>query len=206
MERSSRQILYDARQQLARAKLGMDAIEELDRGRALAGLCNVAIFGRSVTWVLQNLRSTEPTFDEWYAPYAEAMKRDELCRYFLKLRNQIEKKGEVDVEAGGFYIQSLTGVDMARFYAAAPPGTTSMFMGDRFGRSGWTVSMPDGSEEVFFFEVPAEVGGPTDLRFPDAPKTHLGSPLGAVGVKELSRIYLDYLDGLIDAAEKQFVT
>ena len=206
MERSTRQILSDARQQLARAKLGMAAIEGLDRGLALAGLCNVAIFGRSVTWILQNLRSTEPSFDEWYSPYAEAMRKDELCRYFLTLRNLIEKKGEVAVEAGGVYINSLTGVDMARFYAAAPSGTTSMFLGDRLGRSGWKVSMPDGSEEVFFFEVSAEIGCPTDLRFPDAPKTHLGSPLDSVGINELSRLYLEYLDGVVDAAEIQFLT
>ena len=49
--------------------------------------------GRSVTWILQKLRSREATFKSWYEPIREEMKADSLLRYFNKIRTILEKEG-----------------------------------------------------------------------------------------------------------------
>ena len=40
------------------------------------GIYTIAVFGRSVTLVLQNMRSVDGGFDEWCAPYRAAMDVD----------------------------------------------------------------------------------------------------------------------------------
>jgi hypothetical protein len=177
MERSTRQILYDARQQLRTAYIGLEMMDSPDRGRSIAGLRNVAVFGRSVTFILQNLRKAEPTFDDWYQPRVDVMKNDELCRFFVDLRNTIEKVGDVSIRAGRFHIRSFDfALDMSRL-PPAPPNAKGMFMGDQAGRSGWEVQMPDGSTEHFYFDLPEDIGGPSRLQFPNPPKSHRGPAL-----------------------------
>jgi hypothetical protein len=204
MARTTRQIIYDARQQLRTAQIGLEMIGDLDRSRALAGLRNVAVFGRAVAFVLQNLRNTEPTFDEWYAPHVTAMRNDELCRFFVELRNTIEKVGHVPVKVTTYVIKRFTGADMARL-PPAPPNAESMFMGDQAGRAGWVVRLPDGSTENFYFDLPADIGGPTDLQFPDPPKSHAGQLLSTTRIKDLCKLYLEYLENLVQSAESRFL-
>jgi len=45
-----------------------------------------------VTFVLQNLRTIAPDFDDWYGPKQEEMRADPLMRYFHDLRTEIEKQ------------------------------------------------------------------------------------------------------------------
>jgi hypothetical protein len=205
MARTTRQVLYDVRQQLRTAQIGLEMLDHLDRSRALAGLRNVAVFGRAVTFVLQNLRDTEPAFDEWYAPHVAAMRGDELCRFFVELRNTIEKVGDLPVKVGTYVIRHFTGADMARL-PPAPPNAEGMFMGDPLGRAGWVVRQPDGSTENFYFDLPADIGGPTDLQFPDPPKSHAGQSLTTTKMRDICRLYLDYLENLVQSAEARFLT
>jgi len=53
---------------------------------------SVVVFGRSVTNVLQNLRSKVPDFDTWYEPWKAQMEQDPLMRYLYKLRTDLLKK------------------------------------------------------------------------------------------------------------------
>jgi len=66
--RNTASVLARAEQTLATAMLGLRLLKEGKPEQRTAGLWNVVVFGRAVTNVLQNLRSTEPSFDEWYAP------------------------------------------------------------------------------------------------------------------------------------------
>ena len=59
-----REILSKVRDMLDTAKFGLADLVGDDPGRSLAGLMNVATFGRAVTNVLQNLRSVTPDFDK----------------------------------------------------------------------------------------------------------------------------------------------
>jgi hypothetical protein len=51
---------------------------------------DAVVFGRMVTFALQNLRSVVPEFDGWYQAKQEEMKSDPLMRYFYQLRTKIE--------------------------------------------------------------------------------------------------------------------
>jgi hypothetical protein len=60
--------------------------------RRLFGFLGIVVFGRSVTFALQNLRTfEEATFDEWYKPWQNEMQHDPLLLYFNKLRTEILK-------------------------------------------------------------------------------------------------------------------
>ena len=53
----------------------------------------MVVFGRSVTNVLQTLRSVDREgFDRWYLPYRKQMEDDALLRYFYRLRSIILKE------------------------------------------------------------------------------------------------------------------
>lgn len=72
IRRSTATILRDVADTLRTAQLGLkDVCSTAEPGRRLPGLRNLVVFGRAVTNVLQNLRSTEPEFDRWYQPYVE---------------------------------------------------------------------------------------------------------------------------------------
>ena len=69
---------------------GLRDMQEADQDRILLGFLGVVVFGRSMTLVMQNLRSHDrEVFDSWYAPWQEEMKNDPLMRYFYDLRTMV---------------------------------------------------------------------------------------------------------------------
>ena len=69
---------------------GLRDMRETDQDRILLGFLGVVVFGRSMTFVMQNLRTHErEAFDSWYAPWREEMKGDPLMRYFNDLRTKV---------------------------------------------------------------------------------------------------------------------
>ena len=72
------QVLQRTEDTLATAKHGYQDLISGERSRRFSGLRNLIVFGRSVTFVLQNLRSSvgKERFDSWYEPQQEMMKSD----------------------------------------------------------------------------------------------------------------------------------
>jgi hypothetical protein len=69
---------------------GLRDMQEADQDRILLGFLGVVVFGRSMTLVMQNLRShDQEAFDSWYSPWQEEMKDDPLMRYFSVLRTKV---------------------------------------------------------------------------------------------------------------------
>ena len=69
---------------------GLRDMQEADQDRILLGFLGVVVFGRSMTLVMQNLRShNREAFDSWYAPWQAEMKNDPLMRYFYDLRTMV---------------------------------------------------------------------------------------------------------------------
>jgi hypothetical protein len=202
LSRTTNQILDDAVQTLATAELGLASMESGDPAQRMAGLRNVAVFGRAVTNVLQNLRSTEPGFDEWYSPFVDEMKNDPLLRTFYQLRTQILKIGSTgtSVSVG---ISSLSLPRDAAKFGSPPPGATSFFVGDQLGGTGWEVPQPDGSIEKYYIDFPPEVGAVT-VHLAAAPTTHLGQAIAATDVLTLGRSYVGYLSSLVGKARARF--
>jgi len=203
VSRSSDQVLRDAVQTLRTAELGLRLMETDDPEQRMAGLRNVAVFGRAVTNVLQNLRATEPGFDEWYSPFVSEMRADPLLRRFYKLRSQILKAGGTGTAVSvGISNLSLPG-DVSRF-GPPPPGATAFFIGDQVGGTGWEVPQPDGSVEKYYVGLPSDIGA-VSVHLVDPPATHLGQPVpSGADVRSLSASYVGYLQKLVGQACARF--
>lgn len=75
---------------LRMVRRGLRDMQEADEDRILLGFLGVVVFGRSMTLVMQNLRShDQEAFDSWYAPWQKEMKDDPLMRYFYVLRTMV---------------------------------------------------------------------------------------------------------------------
>lgn len=205
MNKAVEEIIANAKQQLSFIK---DSIEDLEenknniriRKRAFA---NIIIFGRSVTFVLQNLRSRVFGFDEWYVPIQEKMKGDELLNTFKNARNDLEKQGKIN-SATSISIDFLDGRMMAELMKNPPKNAKSFFIGDTFGGSGWFVEMPDGTEEKLYVEIGENSSISIDVFFSQRPSMHNGQRITDSTIENCSRLYYEFLRSLVDEAEKKF--
>ncbi len=194
-------VLTNAARVLATAKLGLKLVKSGDPNERLAGIHDVVVFGRAVTNVLQNLRSTDPGFDEWYAPLQEEMRADPLMRYFYELRSSILKEGVAKTQVR-MKLERFSSRDIARF-GAPPPGATRFFMGDALGGVGWEVPQPDGTMEKYYVALPTDIGT-IEIYLAGAPDTHLGAAVPDAEVGRLAELYLGYLQRLLDKAVARF--
>jgi len=202
---SAADVLRKARELLRATQRGLADLLGDDPNMRPVGIYNVAVFGRSVTLVLQNFRTIDrKKFDEWYAPYLKVLSTDPLFyRYFNDLRNEILKEGPPDVTSS-MYVPYLDGAMMAQLTANPPPGATSFFIGDRLGGSGWEIELPDGTVQKYYVTLPAEFGIQLRLHFPNPPTEHLGKPLTDTSIENLARLYVNYLSEIVADAEEQF--
>ena len=197
--RTTNQILNDAEEILRTARVGLSDFLQLGP-RKMPGLLNLVAFGRAVTNVLQNLRSTEPQFDDWYTSFRSEMQQDQLMKYFYNLRSRILKEGSVPQMQlrGNFSIGPGS-------LPPAPPGAIETIVGDfkEGGSSYFVVRLPDGQMEKYYFSVPREVMS-VDYYLPEGPTEHLGQNISGRSVEELAKLFLDYLTRLVDSAKREF--
>lgn len=187
---------------LQTARLGLDDLLDATRSRRMSGLRNLIAFGRSVTFVLQNLRSVIPDeFDKWYEPHQQALKADPLMRYFVDARNELEKQGRLSVTTSA-HIKSFSSDDI-RSFGRPPVGATAFFVGDQLGGTGWEVELADGSKQKYYVELPLSIGE-VKQQFSNLPEA-MDPNLKGASVEVLSQKYIDRLTELVAAARKHFV-
>jgi hypothetical protein len=200
---------------LRTAQGGLEDFLGQDINRRLSGFRNLVVFGRSVTNVLQNLRTFEPDFDEWYRPEQAKLRDDALLRYFYLLRSQILKEGLIESISANYTVRLGNvivnpsgpvpeGVTAIRD-EDAPPGANGFFVGDRLGGSGWVVQLPDGSTEHYYLQIPGSQITST-WHLSNAPTEHRGESLHDTSLEALCRLYFDYLAGLVNRAALRFNT
>lgn len=197
-----RDALRKARELLTTAEMGLAMARDTDPTRRPMGIQNVAVFGRSVTFALQNLRTVvgKAAFDEWYIPHLEAMKRDPIFDYFSDLRNEILKEGPPRTGVSA-HMEHLNTWELERLRASGPPGTKSFFIGDALGGSGWIVELPDGTQQKFYVQLP------NDLARRITVTLHLiDNPMANIPIDELCSRYVDRLAALMREAETYFVS
>lgn len=69
---------------------GLRDMKDADHDRLLFGFLGVVVFGRSMTLVMQNLRTHDrAAFDAWYKPWQKEMQDDPLMKYFNDLRTRV---------------------------------------------------------------------------------------------------------------------
>jgi hypothetical protein len=200
-EKTTSEVLRRCRETLRVAAQGLADVQS-HPSRRLSGLSNLVVFGRAVTNVLQNLRSTEPMFDAWYEPVQKALAADPTMRFFYELRTRILKEGDTGV--GGYaHIKSFTfPIDMKKF-GPPPANARNFFIGDSFGGTGWEVETAPGVLEKYYVDLPSEIGA-AGLYFRDAPGHIDTSEPTDADVIVLSERYLARLTEIIEAAENHF--
>ncbi|WP_454776421.1 hypothetical protein [Janthinobacterium tructae] len=186
---------------LATARLGLDDMLSTDYTRRMSGLRNLIVFGRSVTFTLQNLSSKADGFDEWYLAEQEVMKADSLMKYFLNLRNEILKQGKLNVSTSA-YFNSFSSEDIKKF--PRPRNAMGFFLVDEIGGAGWVVELPDGSQEKYYVTLPSSVGT-IKQTFADMPREKFPD-LDGRSVEDLSSEYLEKLSALVGRAKIRFGT
>ncbi|CAO3426590.1 hypothetical protein [Azospirillum argentinense] len=161
------------------------------------------VYGRSVTFVLQNLRGkTNPDFDEWYKRKQEVMKQDPFLKSFVELRNLIEKRGQL-LSSGSAQLHRFDPSLMAEVRKTKPANAVGFFIGDRLGGSGWEIKSPDGTESVVYIDLPDNVFSGDILLQVDT-SSHLGNPISDVSSVNICRTYYSFLVSLVGEAKRTF--
>jgi hypothetical protein len=187
-------VLGRARLALNTAKRGL-ADMKAGPERHNSGLRNAVVFGRTVTFVLQNLSSRDEKFDAWYQPHVAQMRSDPLMQYFKDLRNRIEKQGDDRARVAGGVIK-FSSSDLEKL-GSGPPGAKGFFIGDKAGGSSWRVEVEPGVFEPFYVTLPAGIAN-VWVVLEGAPK-ELGKD-----ATQLCEQYVAKLERLVVDAENEF--
>jgi hypothetical protein len=184
------------------AKLGLSDLLDPSKIRWRVGLRNLIVFGRSVTFVLQNLRGIQSIdFDRWYSPHQASMKADSLMRYFVDARNELEKQGKLSVVTNT-YIKYLSHEEMQKL-GPPPAGARNFFIGDEVGGCGWEFELADGRTAKYYVDLPTSIGEVkqefTNFPIPDT------AEFAGKTVEDLCVMYLQKLEELVLAAKKHFL-
>ena len=192
-QKSAADCIAGARQMLDHARTGQR--DYLAAGeRRLSGLYAAVTSARSVTFALQNMNGHVDGADAWYESVRARLRADAVARFFVDLRNRIEKQGTHGHARARLNITYANGAEMMR---EAPPGATGFILGDPLGRSGWEVKLPDGSKQIVYFTLPPDVGTST-LHLAEAPEGR--------DIADLLDEYLRLLEDILTEAETTFLT
>jgi hypothetical protein len=196
------EVLAAARTTLQVAEHGYeDFTQGGSESRRTAGLWNTLTWGRSVTIVLQHMRTFGPErFNAWYEPKQAEMRANPTFRYLAELRNQVVKEGSHGGTTGSMFIERATLGELMP-QGPEPAGTVGRFVSDNLGGSGWFVQRADGTREKVYAALPLPPGVQARV------SAHFASPTMEKGlappdapVDQVLRDYLNYLSGLVEEA------
>jgi hypothetical protein len=163
-----------------------DAVHQIEcchePGKNLARIREAVTDMRRITFVLQKLKTRVDGFEDWYVGVQDELRSDPLMRYFVELRNEIEKQGLPGALA-----------ELYRTDTGEPPGDVACYE-DEFGLAVNGVVRPDVGLPSGEITVPY---GIRDLRLPDPPAAHRGEPLTDLRIASLASLGLDYLEEIV---------
>jgi hypothetical protein len=162
-----------------------------------AAIRNIIVFGRSVTFAIQKLKTHVAEFDDWYNSKQNEMKSNPLFKYLNEVRTDIIHEGKLNLsnyaEVKKFSLLFLQ-------YMPKPANAISFFISDQLGGSGWIVKNGDAVEEKYYITLSEEFVK-TGLLFAELPKE---IEIEDKSVSNLCSIYLDYLRKLVLEAKERF--
>ena len=197
-------------------------IESLDNpppGNYRDIVSRIAVEGRALTNVAQNLKTYFPNFEKWYAVYQDEMNKDSLCRFFYKLRTEKLKEGNDRIKSFSLsnrknFNLCISGETIAYSYqdetgqtisgSLVSPKNNKGFFIDSNG-IGWNVSNNDGIITKKYAEVPMHQIG-IDLWFDNPPQSHKGKPIKDTSAENLCKMYVGYLIQFFDDLVSTFFT
>jgi len=195
-DRLASEVLRDAADALEFVEQALREITDLPGRERLAGIRNLPIWGRVLTWTLQNLRPLigRPEFDGWWSPWRVQLETDPDFAYLYDLRNQIEKEGTVGSLG---HVTDLW--HQSQVQGPSPPNTVGIFI-DRWG-AGWRVQKPDGTIELFYAQIPEPLGSQLFFTEPTTSQ-HRSPPKASIDV--IARRYVDLLRQVLESAREEF--
>jgi hypothetical protein len=122
---SARDSINAAQERLEIAQRGVREMSNPKSARA--GLLNAFVWGRMVTFALQNMQNDVPAFSDWYDPIQASLKTNPLMVYFKDLRTEIEKTAENNQTASDVYFGSFDASQIDQL--PRPPRAKSFFIG-----------------------------------------------------------------------------
>ncbi len=198
-----REALVRTEQTLSTAHFGLTILNSGPPEQRSAGLRNVLVFGRSVTFVIQNLKTVvgEERFVIWYKPHQDRMKADPLMRYFVEARNNLEKRGQLDVNRE--INIKLFDQNVLRNVEKPPFASTGFFVGDETGGSGWLMDTGEGEPIKYYVEMPSSLVETKQVfhSMPDSIPEHLRNH----STNDLCKIYLAALGEVVESAKMEFL-
>lgn len=155
---------------------------------------------RSATFVLQKEFKKNPNFIEWYGnpdkpeeakkgTKIHQMQNDELCKFFIELRNKIVKEGVTNLNCSTIIRSFHAGKDLPDKPANA---------GILIGSQGIYYHVKRGTSKED--KIPALTGGriTTKIFIADVPTKHLGKTISNPNLVSISKLYHKYLKNLIE--------
>lgn len=215
-----RKIFENLRRAIKRLEIMGKELDNPSSGQHRKLISQIIIDGRAITNILQNLRSKVPNFDEWYQPYVNEMRNDDLLRFLYKVRSAILKEGDD-------YIISMEGrLDSRKHFLSIsdkgieiqirqpnghfrhelipkPKNAKYAFMLDSEGGCGWVVENEDGTESKKYVEVPADICR-ASFKFREAPSSHRGKNIKDLRAEEMVKLYISYLREMVYDALNTF--
>ena len=196
MNKSASEIISATEELLQDAKFGLDDMRHETR-RFRSGFRNAVVFGRSVTFSLQNLRGKVPDFEIWYSNIELRMRNDDLMVFFKDIRNEIIKQASVPIEMS-VELKSFNNSFISEI--PRPINARSFFIGDQMGGSGWEIILPDGKVEKYYVDLPPD-NVIINKFLKNAPSLEGGRRADAV---ELVAEYLRRLEDIVKEARERF--
>ncbi len=184
-------------------KLALKEMKAKDPERQFSAHHNVIVWGRSITFALQKLKTNISDFDNWYKPYVLEMSSDPLLKFFKNSRNELEKEAKSPISNKVHIKNFNTKRDIHRLNKPDAE-TDGFFMGDQLGGSGWIIKLPDGSREKYYIDIPSEIGT-SSLVFVNSPAEHLGKDIRNKSTFELSEMYITYLESIVEDCKKKYL-
>jgi hypothetical protein len=196
-------------------------IESLDKpaaGQYRDTVARIAIEGRAVTHVAQNLKHCFPDFEQWYEDCRIEMEGDPLCKFFYKLRTDKLKHGDDQISSfslsnrrKGFNF-SISGGNIVYSFqnekgehikgVLTPPKDSAGCFIDSNG-VGWNILNKDGSTAKRYAELPMHQIG-IDLWYGTPPQVHKGMVIEDTSAENLCRLYVNFLNNFFQKLEAKF--
>ncbi|ABG57337.1 hypothetical protein [Cytophaga hutchinsonii] len=204
--RSKSEILLAIKQQLEFVKDNLHDLKNNPNDAKIKrqSFANLITWGRTVTFVIQNLKSVvgEDKFNTWYQPFQDEMKNDQLLNMFKDARNNLEKQGKLHTSSIGLRNFSFDTSMLNNFQP--PPNNKGFFIGDQFGGSGWIIELPDGSTEKIYVDMADIQTWTIEISFSNHAVMHLGQTVTDTSIENCSSLYYDYLKGLVEKTTLEF--
>ena len=141
-----------------------DYVGQRDRLRRLSAVRSFLSNSVSLTWTVQNLRHREPSFEEWWAPWQQELKNDEVAQFFYMSRVPAIHEGQLDL---GSHAQiHLNTSELHRgVRALVPPGPYRVILGD--SQEGGTCYAVGSDGKKVYFDYPGTVTWESIRGMPD---------------------------------------